>query len=139
LGIESDSELEKSRSLPIDYDLARVRAESPGEASKEGALPGPVASDDPECLAPLDLERDIRQGSDVLGLTELPTGQRLAERRLLVDELAETHRQVLDQDRRSAHTYLTMLPSDLMNTPIPTTATRSAQMAKLDRATGSNS
>jgi hypothetical protein len=99
VGVEADAELDEGRQPAPDRDRPAVDRVDARQALQQRALARAVASDDPEELALLDLEGDVAQRDEVLGV---PAAQRV-QRALLerVDALrghAEALADVLDQD-----------------------------------------
>ena len=57
LGVEAGAHLQQRAHPPVDLGIPLGRLGDPGEDLQQRALPGPVAPDDPQHLAVLDLER----------------------------------------------------------------------------------
>src|SRR4029079_17581370 len=64
--VEAGAELPQARHRAPHLDHALFRPQDLGEALEHGALARAVGPDDPERLAPLDVERDVAQGPEVL-------------------------------------------------------------------------
>ena len=66
--MEPGPDLEEAAHPAVEGGLARGRLSDPREDLQERALAGTVAPDDPDDLARPDLEADVLQGPELLGL-----------------------------------------------------------------------
>ena len=97
--VEPGTELEERADSPPDFDPARGRLEDSRDQLQQRRLAGAVAADEPECLAGLDLERDIAKGPDLVhGRASAPRDDRVLERPIGAFRDPEALRHPVDDD-----------------------------------------
>src|SRR4029078_7369520 len=68
VGVKPGAHLDQRRQAALDQERPAGRPHYSGQLLEQGALAGAVVADDAERLAPLDLERDVAQRPELLGL-----------------------------------------------------------------------
>ena len=105
LGVESGTQLEQRRHLPVDRHRPHVGTEDLGQAFEHGALARAVLSDQAEGLPLVDLERHVPEGPEIFGDHPPAAHDRGLERVVALLEEAELlgHVDGLDRHRPIGH------------------------------------
>src|SRR5450759_265255 len=102
--MEPGTQLEQGRDSSVDDHPPTCRPVDPGEHLERRRLPGPVLTEQPECSTPLDRERGVAQGPELLRLWRPAANRTLLERSAAFSVQPETLGQMLSTDSHVGHT-----------------------------------